>query len=112
MGRGGSDHPGLSTPEPRALLPHSTLAVLDGVRHFPHVEAPQRFVTALQDFRASTEAAVFDAATWQARPRVTQAPDCSASADGDVLEDLGTGGGALSGPSTVARLTAGKGRDG
>jgi pimeloyl-ACP methyl ester carboxylesterase len=58
-----------------ALMPHSTLAVFDGVRHFPHVEAPQRFVTALEDFCASTEPAVFDAATWRARLRVTQAPD-------------------------------------
>ena len=57
------------------LMPHSTLAVFDGVRHFPHVEAPQRFVTALEDFCASTEPAVFDAATWRARLRVTEAPD-------------------------------------
>ena len=55
------------------LMPHSTLAVFDGVRHFPHVEAPQRFVTALEDFCASTEPAAFDAATWRARLRVTEA---------------------------------------
>ena len=58
-----------------ALMPHSTLAVLDGVRHFPHVEAPQRFVTALEEFCAGAEPAVFDAATWRARLRVTQARD-------------------------------------
>jgi pimeloyl-ACP methyl ester carboxylesterase len=57
------------------LLPDSTLAVFDGVRHFPHVEAPQRFVTALEDFCASTEPVVFDAATWRARMRVTETPD-------------------------------------
>jgi pimeloyl-ACP methyl ester carboxylesterase len=57
------------------LLPDSTLAVFDGVRHFPHVEAPQRFVTALEDFCASTEPVVFDAATWRARMRATQTPD-------------------------------------
>jgi pimeloyl-ACP methyl ester carboxylesterase len=49
------------------LLPHSTLSVFDGVHHFPHVEAPQRFVTALEEFCAATEPAVFDAATWRAR---------------------------------------------
>ena len=57
------------------LLPDSTLAVFDGVRHFPHVEAPQRFVTALEDFCASTEPAVFDAATWRARMQVADLPD-------------------------------------
>jgi pimeloyl-ACP methyl ester carboxylesterase len=57
------------------LLPDSTLEVFEGVRHFPHVEAPQRFVTALEDFCAATEPAVFDAATWRARMRVTEAPD-------------------------------------
>jgi pimeloyl-ACP methyl ester carboxylesterase len=49
------------------LLPDSTLAVFDGVQHFPHVEAPRRFVAALEDFCAATEPAVFDAATWRAR---------------------------------------------
>src|SRR6201996_1206656 len=52
------------------LLPHSTLAVFDGVHHFPQVEAPLRFVTALQDFCAATEPAVFDAGTWRAHLRV------------------------------------------
>jgi pimeloyl-ACP methyl ester carboxylesterase len=57
------------------LLPDSTLAVFDGVRHFPHVEAPRRFVTALEDFCGSTEPAVFDAATWRARMQVADLPD-------------------------------------
>jgi pimeloyl-ACP methyl ester carboxylesterase len=56
------------------LLPDSTLVVLDGVRHFPHVEAPQEFIAAVQDFCTATEPAVFDAATWRARMRATQTP--------------------------------------
>ena len=52
-----------------ALLPDSTLVVFDGVGHFPQIEAPQRFVTALTDFCASTEPAVFDAEVWRARIR-------------------------------------------
>jgi len=52
------------------LLPHATLAVFDGVRHFPHVEAPERFVAVLQEFCAGTEPAVFDASSWRARMRV------------------------------------------
>jgi pimeloyl-ACP methyl ester carboxylesterase len=51
------------------LMPESTLAVFDGVGHFPQVEAPQQFVEALENFCASTEPAVFDAASWQVRMR-------------------------------------------
>jgi pimeloyl-ACP methyl ester carboxylesterase len=74
----GADDPIIPVDHARAaheLLPDSTLAVFDGVRHFPHVEAPQRFVEALEDFCARTDPVVFDAAAWRARMRVTQAPD-------------------------------------
>jgi pimeloyl-ACP methyl ester carboxylesterase len=54
------------------LLPDSTLAVFDGVRHFPHVEAPQQFVAAIHDFCTATEPVIFDAETWRARMRATQ----------------------------------------
>jgi pimeloyl-ACP methyl ester carboxylesterase len=57
------------------LLPHSTLVVFEHVRHFPQVEAPQEFVTALEEFCAATEPAVFDAATWRAHMRVAEVPD-------------------------------------
>jgi pimeloyl-ACP methyl ester carboxylesterase len=36
-------------------IEHSRLEVLDGVGHFPHVEAPDRFVDVLLDFLATTE---------------------------------------------------------
>jgi pimeloyl-ACP methyl ester carboxylesterase len=74
----GADDPIIPADHGRAAhrqLPDSTLAVFEGVRHFPHIEAPQRFVTALEDFCASTEPAVFDPATWRARMRATDAPD-------------------------------------
>ena len=57
------------------LLPHSTLAVFDGVGHFPHVEAPQRFVTTLEDFSAATAPVVFDAERWRGRMRLREAAD-------------------------------------
>ncbi len=57
------------------LLPDSTLVVLEDVGHFPHLEAPERFVGALEDFCASTEPAVFDVAAWRASLRVADAPD-------------------------------------
>jgi pimeloyl-ACP methyl ester carboxylesterase len=69
----GSEDPIIPVEHARAaheLLPHATLAVFDGVRHFPQVEVPGRFVAALQDFCASTEPAVFDARIWRARMRV------------------------------------------
>ena len=55
------------------LLPDSRLDVFSGVRHFPHVEAPGRFVTALEEFCATTEPAVFDAEHWRSRMRVVDA---------------------------------------
>jgi pimeloyl-ACP methyl ester carboxylesterase len=72
----GSDDPIIPVQHARAaheLLPHATLAVFDGVRHFPQVEVPERFVAVLQDFCASTEPAVFDASAWRARMRVPDA---------------------------------------
>jgi len=69
----GADDPIIPVEHARAtheLLPHATLAVFDGARHFPHLEAPERFVAVLQDFCASTEPAVFDARIWRARMRV------------------------------------------
>jgi pimeloyl-ACP methyl ester carboxylesterase len=69
----GADDPIIPVEHARAaheLLPHATLAVFDGVRHFPHVEVPERFVAVLQEFCASTTPAVFDARIWRARMRV------------------------------------------
>jgi pimeloyl-ACP methyl ester carboxylesterase len=74
----GADDPIIPVEHARAaqeLLPHGTLAVFDGVHHFPHVEAPDRFVAVLQDFCASTEPAAFDATAWRARMRGPDVPD-------------------------------------
>ena len=38
-------------------IPGSRLEILDGVRHYPHCEAPERFIDVLLDFIASTEPA-------------------------------------------------------
>jgi len=57
------------------LLPDSRLEVFERVRHFPQIEAPEQFVTALEDFCTTTEPGVFDAAMWRARMSVTEAPD-------------------------------------
>ena len=39
-------------------IPGSQLCLLDGVGHFPHAEAPQRFHDALKNFLATTEPGV------------------------------------------------------
>ena len=38
-------------------LPQSTLAVIEGAGHYPHVESPARFVAVLVDFLRSTQPA-------------------------------------------------------
>lgn len=40
-----------------AAIPGSRLAILEGVGHFPHAEAPDLFVTTLREFLATTEPA-------------------------------------------------------
>jgi pimeloyl-ACP methyl ester carboxylesterase len=57
------------------LMPSSTLEIFQNVGHFPQVEAPQRFVDALQRFCADTEPAVFDPEVWRARIRAAQITD-------------------------------------
>ena len=76
----GSDDPIIPVEHARAahqLLPHGTLAVFEGVRHFPHVEAPERFLEVLKCFCAGTEPAAFDAQAWRVRLR---APDTTTDA--------------------------------
>ncbi len=45
----------------------SRLDVFDGVGHLPQLEAPTRFVAAVERFLAETEPAQFDARAWRAR---------------------------------------------
>ena len=45
----------------------SRLDVFDGIGHLPQLEAPTRFVAAVERFLAETEPAQFDARAWRAR---------------------------------------------
>ena len=42
-----------------AVMPHSRLAVMEGVGHFPHAEDPERFVEILVDFLSTSEPSTF-----------------------------------------------------
>ena len=48
-------------------IPGSRLEIFDGVGHLPQLEAPLRFVSALERFLSETEPARFDVNEWRAR---------------------------------------------
>lgn len=48
-------------------LPDSRLEVFEGVGHLPQLEAPARFVAAIERFLAETKPAKFDRKEWRAR---------------------------------------------
>jgi pimeloyl-ACP methyl ester carboxylesterase len=58
--------------EAAELMPDSRLEVFEGVGHLPQVEAPGRFVIAVQRFLAETEPARFDREEWLARFRAAE----------------------------------------
>jgi pimeloyl-ACP methyl ester carboxylesterase len=53
--------------EAHRQIPGSRLVVFDGVGHMPQLEAPLRFVTALEEFLAETEPAEFNLEEWLLR---------------------------------------------
>ena len=53
----------------QAAIPGSRLEVLEAVRHFPQLEAPERLVAVFRRFLAETEPASFDREEWRARIR-------------------------------------------
>ncbi len=53
-------------------LPGSRLEIFQGVGHLPQLEAPGRFIAALESFLAETEPAQFDRDEWRARVKAGQ----------------------------------------
>jgi pimeloyl-ACP methyl ester carboxylesterase len=51
-------------------IPGSRLEVFEGVGHLPQLEAPSRFIAALQRFTAETEPSRFDSQQWRGRLRI------------------------------------------
>ncbi len=52
-----------------AAMPGSRLEIFQGVGHLPQLEAPERFVTALERFVTENEPAQFDVQQWRRRLR-------------------------------------------
>jgi pimeloyl-ACP methyl ester carboxylesterase len=64
----GSDDPIIPVAHAHAaheVIVGSRLEIIDGVGHFPHVEAPARFIEVLEDFLATTEPAETDEASFR-----------------------------------------------
>lgn len=52
-----------------AAIPGSRLEIIEGVGHLPQMEAPGRFIAAVERFLSETEPARFDTEEWRARMR-------------------------------------------
>ena len=58
--------------EAHRAIPGSQLEVFEGVRHFPQLEDPERFVETLERFLAETEPASFEREEWRERLRARE----------------------------------------
>ena len=76
-----------------AALPGSRLEVFDNVGHLPQLEAPGRFITALEQFIDDTEPAPFDGERWRARLRIASEQSQAVNGDTPHLgDDIATSG--------------------
>lgn len=64
----------------------SRLVIFDKVGHLPQLEAPAKFVAALEQFIAETEPARFDAGEWRAHLQAAQEPRSDAQAAAELPE--------------------------
>ena len=79
--------------EAHAAIPGSRLEVFDNVGHLPQLEAPGRFITALEQFIGDTEPAPFDAERWRGRLRIASEQSQAVSWDtGSLGDDIATSG--------------------
>jgi pimeloyl-ACP methyl ester carboxylesterase len=69
-------------------IPGSRLEVFENVGHLPQLEAPGRFVTALERFIAETEPSPFDVERWRGRLRIaTEQSQASSWETGGSADD-------------------------
>ena len=79
--------------EAHAAIPGSRLEVFDNVGHLPQLEAPGRFITALEQFIGDTEPAPFDAERWRGRLRIASEQSQAVGWDtGSLGDDIATSG--------------------
>ena len=76
-----------------AAIPGSRLEIFENVGHLPQLEAPGRFITALEQFIIDTEPAPFDAEGWRGRLRIASGQSQAGSWDpGRLGDDIAASG--------------------
>ena len=76
-----------------AAIAGSRLEVFENVGHLPQLEAPGRFITALEQFIGDTEPASFDAESWRGRLRLASERSQADGWDTHLLgDDIATSG--------------------
>ncbi len=75
-----------------AAIPGSRLEVFENVGHLPQLEAPGRFIAALEQFIRDTEPAPFDAERWRGRLRVASEQSQAVTWNGRLGDDVAASG--------------------
>ena len=76
-----------------AAIPGSRLEVFENVGHLPQLEAPGRFITALEQFIGDTQPEPFDAERWRGRLRIASEQSQAVNWDTRRLgDDIATSG--------------------
>ena len=73
-------------------IPGSRLEIFEGVGHLPQLEAPGRFITALEEFISETEPSPFDAERWRGRLRIAGEQSPPITWNGPLEDDIATSG--------------------
>jgi pimeloyl-ACP methyl ester carboxylesterase len=75
-----------------AAMPGSRLEIFENVGHLPQLEAPRRFITALEQFVGETAASPFDAERWRGRLRIASEQSPEGSRDIRHKDDIAASG--------------------
>lgn len=73
-------------------IPGSRLEVFEKVGHLPQLEAPGRFIAALEQFIGETEPSPFDAERWRGRLRIASEQSQAVQWNDGVGDDVATSG--------------------
>jgi pimeloyl-ACP methyl ester carboxylesterase len=73
-------------------IPGSRLEVFEKVGHLPQLEAPGRFITALEQFIGETEPSPFDPERWRGRLRIASEQSQAVTWNGRLGDDIAKSG--------------------